>query len=150
MTTTSESDALNPTLALITEKLQRRVLLTNNDLEDAVKFLLDENVHELNLMLKQRDYPHAVLNTACQIAMQLEKINFVALLLRHGATPSPTKLVHKMTRFCEHPTFQQYLSGWTKKNWMASDPELNSMEWHCDYTNEKVLNNFNLHQCMYM
>jgi hypothetical protein len=126
----------------VTWKLQHRVPLVqeNIDLKAAVDALSDRNdVSTLNLMLKQREYRHEVLNTACQMAMQLEKVNFVALLLRHGATPSPEELVHKMIKFCEHPTIQQYLCGWTKENWITTDPELPSMEWHCDYTKEKVI-----------
>ena len=115
------------------------MFISYKDLEAAVNSLSDRNdVSTVNLMLKQREYPHSVLNTACHMAMQLEKINFVALLLRHGATPSPADLVHKMIRYCEHPTIIQYLCGWTKENWTTSDPELASLEWHCDYIKEKV------------
>ena len=125
---------------MTTGKLQNTISLKNDDLEAAVNSLSDrDDVSTLHLMLKQREYPHAVLNTACQTAMQLEKISFVALLLRHGATPSPAELVQKMTRFCEHPTIQQYLCGWTKENWTTNDPELTSMEWHYDYIKEKVI-----------
>ena len=129
------------TLSMITWKLQHQVLLENSDLKAAVNVLSDRNnVSTLNLMLKQRKYHHAILNTACQMAMQLGKVNFVALLLRYGATPSPEELVHKMIRFCEHPTIQQYLCGWTKENWITIDPELTSVdpEWHYDCTKEKV------------
>ena len=82
-----------------------------------------------------------MLNAACQTAIQLGKINFVALLLRHGATPSLAELVHEMIRFCEHPTIQQYFCGWSKENWTADDPDLKltSMEWHYDYSKEKVI-----------
>ena len=112
----------------------------NDDLESAVTSLSDRNdVSTLNLMLKQQQYPHAMLDTACQKAMQLEKINFVALLLRCGATPSPAELVQKMTRFCEHPTIQHYLCGWSKENWTTNNPDLTSMEWHYDYVKEKVI-----------
>ena len=129
----------NPILIWITKKLQRKLLLRNSDLIAAVSALSDGNdVRILDLMLKQREYPQTTLNKACQMAMQFEKINFVALFLRHGATPSAGELVQKMTRFCEHPTIQQYLNGWTKENWITNDPELTSMEWHYDYIKEKV------------
>ena len=127
----------NPTLSVITWKLQHQVLLENSDLQAAVNALSDRNdVGTFNLILKQRKYHHAVLNTACQRAMKFGKVNFVALFLRHGAAPSPEELVHKMIRFCEHPTIQQYLCGWTKENWITT--ELTSVEWHYDCTKEKV------------
>ncbi len=130
----------NPTLTFITRKLQHQVPLKSSDLKAAVNALSDRNdVSTLNLMLKQREYHHTILNTACQMAMQLKKLNFVALFLRHGATPSTEELVHKMIRFCEHPTIQQYLCGWSKEKWITTDPELPSMEWHRDYTKEKVI-----------
>lgn len=140
MPSSNPTSEANPTLTLITGKLQHKIPLKNGDLKAAINALSDRNdVCTVNFMLKQQEYPQVVLNAACHMAMQLEKINFVALLLQHGATPSPTELVQKMTRFCEHPTIQQYLSGWTKENWIANDPELTSVEWHYDYTKEKVI-----------
>ena len=133
--TTSEANTM---LTVTTGKLQTEISPKNDDLEATIKSLSDRNdTSTFNLMLKQKEYPHAMLNTACQMAMQLENINFVALLLRHGATPSATELVQKMTRFCEHPTIQQYLCGWTKENW--NNPELSSVEWNYDYVKEKVI-----------
>ena len=114
---------------------------TAGDLEEAVISLPDTKVCTLKLMLEQGEFSQAVLNTACQKAMSLEKIKFVALLLYHGATPSPSELVQRMIRFCEHPMIQWYLSGLSTdcviyNSWSST---LCSEEWSYDYASEKVI-----------
>ena len=135
---TLTTNAIDSNSRLIERQLQLGKPLKNSDLEDAVTLLPLSRVCTLKLVLKQREFPCTTLNTACQKAMHLEKIDFVALLLKHGATPSPSKLVHEMIRFCEHPTIQQYLNGWTTTEWATSNPKLDSEEWYYDYTKEKV------------
>ena len=91
-------------------------------------------------MLQQREFSQAILNTACQKAMSLEKIKFVALLLYHGATPSPSELVQRMIRFCQHPMIQWYLSGLSTDCVAYScSSTLCSEEWSYDYASEKVV-----------
>ena len=128
--TTSVTDS-----TLIEKKLH---LGKSSKSSDLVKSVTSLPLSSVELMLKQREFPCTMLNTACQKAMYLEKIDFVVLLLKHGATPSPSKLVHNMIRFCEHPTIQQYLNGWTTMEWGTSNMKLDSEEWYYDYAKEKV------------
>ena len=93
---------------------------TAGDLEEAVISLPDTNVCTLKLMLEQGEFSQAVLNTACQKAMSLEK---------------------RMIRFCEHPMIQWYLSGLSThcviyNSWSST---LCSEEWSYDYASEKVI-----------
>lgn len=116
------------------------MLSTVGDLEEAVISLPDTKVCTLMLMLEQGEFSQAVLNKACQKAMHLEKIKFVALLLYHGATPSPSELVQRMIRFCEHPMIQWYLSGLSTDCVAYSCcSTLCSEEWTYDYASEKVI-----------
>ena len=108
----------------------------SRSLLESVESSLDTNVHELKCTLEQREFSHSELNVACLKAMDLSKINFVALLLRHGATPSSSQLVSKIKKSCEHPTILQYLSGWTTTDWAST--VLDSEVWCYDYAEEKV------------
>lgn len=110
----------------------------SRSLLESVESLLDTNVHELKCTLEQREFSHSELNVACLKAMDLSKINFVTLLLRHGATPSSSQLVSKMKKSCEHPTILQYLSGWTTTDWANAVLDSDLEVWNYDYAEEKV------------